>query len=584
MIQGGINGASGGDTVMVHPGTYFEHDIDFMGKAITVMGTDPEDSAVVAETVVDASLQGGVFCFNSDEDSTSVLTGLTITGGLTHNGGGIYCNRSSPTIVNNAILSNRTSDHDGGGISCWISSPIIKGNIISGNIASEQGGGIACTYSSPNIEDNMISNNTAAEAGGGIFSGYKCYPIITGNTIISNTTTGTAIVGHVGSGGGISCRSPSSPTIINNTIKFNYARDYGGGISCAGASVTIDGNIITENSSDYKGGGINLSAGGNWVITDNYISNNSAHFGGGIHATPYSLQMFSDVTLGRQSISDADEVGIPFTIVLEYNEIIGNTASVDGGGMQNSGCSLTATKCSFVENSASHGGGMYEGGSNSTFNNCIFIGNSAIYDGGGMYNKFSNPILTNCTFSGNTAYETGAGMYNDRSKPIVINCTFNQNTTLGDGGGMYNHGDYVTECAPTVINCIFSENLADSVGGIFNHYNSNPTVTNSILWGDIGDEIYDDYYCYTTITYSDVEGGYTGEGNINADPRFITFKGLEYLLHPSSPCVDTGDPSIEDGLYDWHPKWPEWYPNGSRSDMGAYGGPGNVDWLPNYSQ
>ena len=37
--------------------------------------------------------------------------------------------------------------------------------------------------------------------------------------------------------------------------------------------------------------------------------------------------------------------------------------------------------------------------------------------------------------------------------------------------------------------------------------------------------------------------------------------------------------SGEDGLYDSHPRWPEWYPNGARSDMGAYGGPGNADWL-----
>jgi len=69
-IQGGINGASNGDTVMVHPGTYYEHDIDFLGKAITVTGTDPEDSAVVASTVVDADSLGSIFVFQSGEDTT----------------------------------------------------------------------------------------------------------------------------------------------------------------------------------------------------------------------------------------------------------------------------------------------------------------------------------------------------------------------------------------------------------------------------------------------------------------------------------------------------------------------------------
>jgi len=56
-------------------------------------------------------------------------------------------------------------------------------------------------------------------------------------------------------------------------------------------------------------------------------------------------------------------------------------------------------------------------------------------------------------------------------------------------------------------------------------------------------------------------------------------RGFDYLLRPGSPCIDTGDPSVEDSLYDWHPRWPDWYPNGARSDMGAYGGPGNSGWL-----
>jgi hypothetical protein len=70
-IQGGINGAVDGDTVMVAPGTYHEHDIDFFGKAITVMGTDPEDSIVVAATIVDGDSLGRVFNFHSGEDTMS---------------------------------------------------------------------------------------------------------------------------------------------------------------------------------------------------------------------------------------------------------------------------------------------------------------------------------------------------------------------------------------------------------------------------------------------------------------------------------------------------------------------------------
>jgi hypothetical protein len=82
-----------------------------------------------------------------------------------------------------------------------------------------------------------------------------------------------------------------------------------------------------------------------------------------------------------------------------------------------------------------------------------------------------------------------------------------------------------------------------------------------------------------TVTYSDVQGGWPGEGNIDADPRFSSRGRFDYLLRPSSPCIDGGDPTIEDAISDWHPRWPAAYPNGARSDMGAYGGPCNGAWV-----
>jgi hypothetical protein len=60
----------------------------------------------------------------------------------------------------------------------------------------------------------------------------------------------------------------------------------------------------------------------------------------------------------------------------------------------------------------------------------------------------------------------------------------------------------------------------------------------------------------------------------------MTFKDYDYLLDSGSPCIDTGDPTIEDGVADWKPAWPDWHSDGPRSDMGAFGGPGNIDWLP----
>jgi len=116
------------------------------------------------------------------------------------------------------------------------------------------------------------------------------------------------------------------------------------------------------------------------------------------------------------------------------------------------------------------------------------------------------------------------------------------------------------------------------VGGALYCLNSSPIVTNCILWGNLPDEIYV-FGGSPIVSYSDVQGGWPGQGNIDESPLFTSGMGFDYLLLPQSPCIDTGDPALEDRLYDKHPRWPDWYPDGARSDIGAYGGPGNSWWF-----
>jgi hypothetical protein len=66
-------------------------------------------------------------------------------------------------------------------------------------------------------------------------------------------------------------------------------------------------------------------------------------------------------------------------------------------------------------------------------------------------------------------------------------------------------------------------------------------VTNCILWGNSPDEIYDDGGSSTTVTYSDVLGGYSGTGNIDANPLFVNAGADNLHLRACSLCVDAGD-------------------------------------------
>ena len=76
------------------------------------------------------------------------------------------------------------------------------------------------------------------------------------------------------------------------------------------------------------------------------------------------------------------------------------------------------------------------------------------------------------------------------------------------------------------------------------------------------------------------DGTYTGDGN-----RDIDFLGKAIAVRSENGpevTVVNCEGSEEDrhqGFRFHNDEGPDWYPNGARSDMGAYGGPGNIDWL-----
>lgn len=227
-IQAAIDASVPGDIIIVYPGTYYEN-IDFKGKNITIQSTDPLNSTILLNTIIDGQLKGSVVTFKSGETKNAVLKGFTIqngsgskVGNWSKYGGGIYCVQSSPTISNNFILNNN----------------------------ADNGGGIYCSFSSPIIRQNKIGLNSA-KGGGGIFCGDSSSPAISQNTISENSAT------HNSHGGGILCYN-SSPNIVSNEISWNDATN-GGGIYILDSMPVIYGNDIHKNTATQYGGGIFVS-------------------------------------------------------------------------------------------------------------------------------------------------------------------------------------------------------------------------------------------------------------------------------------------------------------------------------------
>ena len=339
--------------------------------------------------------------------------------------------------------------------------------------------------------------------------------------------------------------SDNSYHVVVGSHTDNYARLDG--------FVVIDGNA--NISPHDKGGGLYMEKG-NPTITNTIFTENSATFGGGI----YSLGEYSSPSN-------------PSRPILDNVNVHHNAAIAGGGGMRNENYSNPIIRNSiFWNNTVSRtGGGMENYGSSSpTLTDVTFHGNSAAA-GGGIFNSVaSHSSLMNVTFSANTA-EWGAGMGNYQSSPLLTNVTFYGNSASTFGGGMSNESN----SNPTLTNVTFSGNSAITYGGgIYNDsYGSNPTIHNSILYGNSAEQIYDGSG-QSFVTHSIVQGGYPGTGNLNVDPLLESLQEnggftTTMALLPGSPAIDGGNQSGCPATDQRGVRRPQ----GNGCDMGAYEAP-----------
>ncbi len=380
-IQSAINDAYDGDNIVVSAGTYREN-INFLGKAITVRSVDPNDPNVVAATIIDGSNPidpniGSVVTFNNGEDTNSVLSGFTITGGTgrwlqifwqfhgylwNRCGGGVLClNSSSPTITKNVFRDNLAGE--GGGIYFYNhSNPVIVNNVFHNNKAliyhgfedpdpndpnvydhGDGGAIVGFQYCDPIITGNLIENNLASFYGGGIHLRQWCNGLIENNRIINNISTlgaglhityssapkivSNQIEGNGGgSGGGIYVYYFSKPDIIGNHIRANF-----GGNSIIGvhysSTALIKNNLITQNT----GGPAIICTGGSSQICHNTITENEncGVFCAGFSSPYIENNIIASTHSGYGIKADADA-----NPVIRYNNVWNN-------GRGNYGSNLT---------------------------------------------------------------------------------------------------------------------------------------------------------------------------------------------------------------------------------------------------
>ena len=148
----------------------------------------------------------------------------------------------------------------------------------------------------------------------------------------------------------------------------------------------------------------------------------------------------------------------------------------------------------------------------------------ADYDGGGIFCFNSSPTLSFLVIYDNYAALYGGGIFLWNSNPILSNIVISNNQA---GGGPSND--------PNV------------GGGIYSGSESNPVITNTIIWGNLPES--DVVIGQASISYSNIQDGYEGEGNIDGDPLFCNPDSGDYTLAENSPCIGTGENGVNMGAF-----------------------------------
>lgn len=161
----------------------------------------------------------------------------------------------------------------------------------------------------------------------------------------------------------------------------------------------------------------------------------------------------------------------------------------------------------------------------------------ASWAGGALLSKSTSFSVANCTFANNSASYGGAVIVTTNSYTSFKSCVFKKNSATIQGGAVFMDGS----SAPLFTGCTFTWNQASSGGPFYIETSTSPTITNCIIFGNFPE------ICNTSanssITYSCVSGGYSGEGNISANPLFKSEDASDLRLQKDSPCIDAGTAS-----------------------------------------
>jgi hypothetical protein len=567
--------------------------------------------------------------------SSEILNSIINNNIAEDNIGGISVDFSNSKIINTLITNNESQLY--GGISVRGSDLIIKNSTVADNKDRNSyfwdSANLALTSSNANVNiwNSIITSNQVYENSGNVEYNFSLlnlnkeeifasqepgdYRILLNS--VAHNTGDPDIIDPDGSGSDMGAYGgPGALDWTENGAVSEWEDNFGpidaelcnsSTRICSvplGANGTEINEVIVEASTlagepassedyytvEFAEGNYNL--GGQQIELKKYVN----LLGQGADLTILDANQLSRVLFVDDLTYDA---GMISELGITGGSVTGTGYSGSGGGILNDNSSPVITNVMITANEAGSGGGIYNNMSSPEITNVTITANVANF-GGGINNVESNPIITKVLITANVA-SVGAGICNADSSPIITNVTITANEA-DYGGGIRNHNSN-----PVITNVIITANEAGSGGGIYNNMSS-PEITNLTISGntaDHGDGIYNNTLDYETGVYASIpnilnsivldeiknsinsavnmeyslygsvvagSGILENIGNIehtgDINNVFVDSESNNYRIWKNSTAHNTGDPEILD-------------PDGSISDIGAYGGPGALDWTEN---
>jgi hypothetical protein len=480
-IQGAIDAATPGDTILIAAGTYSENLT--IGSSLNLKGCG-------AVTVKNAAY---------DARTITIADGATVE------------------IVDLTVDAYSTVSDSGGGINSQGKLYLCHNTIVQNSIwlSAVRGAGVRCQ---PGIGQNpelhvldqtIIRNNSTDSYGGGIAVDSYCASVITnGAQIIDNQAK---------KGGGITYMGTALPQVITNSalVDGNTVTEQGGGIfivatglSPSSFDLQISGNAkISNNTSAQYGGGIGSQAGnasnpeyitisGDAEISDNTSTDSYGGGGGGIYATGLHVRISGDAKISSNNGPTGggiyiENLGGPYASGVYGLDVSGNvtiennTAVTRAGGILSGNVPTRLSENVIVrDNSAGLCGGIsIQLQPIELADNVKITGNSATDesvlnsgDGGGLCLKdtgSASQITGSVVISGNTAANRAGGVYLDDGgvfpSPVVLGADTSvtgntANGGPGSGGGLFANGNQITTTVTG--GSVITGNTPDNCAGV----------------------------------------------------------------------------------------------------------------------